>query len=150
MSVGANPLIDQGMLNRVLTNVVVTLLPQLSVTSPYMAKSQAQITFDDDFVDQIGSATGVVNSPAPYIMGSLVINLLRSQAVSGLWIAQSQVQSVIGPVIAYPDSTAFPPVALANCSIKHIDPGAYDGQDPTVKVTVRGVFYTNAALWLGA
>lgn len=149
MSVSLNPLTAQGNLNRVLTNVVVASWPQLTVTAPFMAKSLARVTYEETFNDQIGTATGVVNSPVPYVMTQIEINLLRSQAVAGLWIAQAQVQSVLGSVTAYPDSTAFPAIQLTNCSIMSIDPGAFDGQDPTVKITVKGVFQTNANLWLG-
>jgi hypothetical protein len=147
---GVNPLIAQGALNRVLTSIVVPSYPQLSAIAPNMSKSLVQLTFDGPFNDQIGTATGIVNSPLPYVMGQLVVSLLRSQLVSGLWIAQAQTQSILGTVTAYPDSPVFPAVSLTNCSITDIDPGAYDGQDPTVKITLKGVFYTNATLWSGA
>lgn len=149
MSVSLNPLIDQGSLNKVLTHIIVPENPQLTVTASYMAKSQAVLTFDGPFTEQIGTATGIVNSPQPYVMAQVVISLLRSQAVSGLWIAQTQASAEIGPVTVYPDSDAFPPITLADCSIIEVDPGAFDGADPTTKVTVKGVFYTNAALWVG-
>ena len=149
MSVGFNPITGQGLLNRVLVHTILPIFPQLTVTSPFMAKSQAVLTLEGPFVHQMGTATGLVNSPEPYVMGQLVISLLRSQALSGLWVAQSQVTSVIGPVTIYSDSTEFPSVTLADCSIIDIDPGAYDGQDPATKVTIKGVFYTNASLWAG-
>ena len=144
---GTNPLIAQGALNRVLTHIVIPSNPQLTVSASFMAKSLARLNFEEDFVDQIGTATGVVNSPVPYVMANIEMNLLRSQSVSGLWIAQAQLNGVIGTVTAYPDSTVYPAVTLANCSIKSYDPGAYDGTDPTVKVVVRGTFYANAVLW---
>lgn len=144
-----NPLTAQGLLNRVLTNVVIPSFPQLSVTAPFMAKSLAQLTFDAPAVDQIGTATGIVNSPAPYVMGQLVVNILRSQSVAELYYAQWQINAVIGTVQAYPDSTVLPPFTLANCSILDVDPGAFDGQDPTTKVTIKGVYYVNADLWAG-
>jgi len=145
----ANPLTPQGLLNRVLTHIVVPTFPQLSVTASYMGKSMATLSFDGNFVDQIMTATGLVNSPEPYVTGNVVVNLLRSQQLSALWIAQSQLESVIGPVTLYSDSTAFPPIVLANCSIVGIDPGAFDGQDPAVKATIKGVYYLNAGLWTG-
>ena len=146
---GVNPLISQGLLNRVLTNVVIPGFPQLSVTSPFMSKSLAQLTFDAPAVDQIGTATGIVNSPAPYVMAQLVVNVLRSQSVASLYYAQWQANAVIGSVTAYSDSTELPPFKLTNCSILDVDPGAFDGQDPTTKVTIKGVYYVNADLWAG-
>ena len=142
-----NPLVQQGLLNRVLTNVIVTSFPQLSVTAPFMSKSLAQLTFEGAAVDQIGTATGVVNSPMPYIMAQVVVNLLRSQPIAALYFAQWQARAVLGSVIVYPDSTVLGPFTLANCSLLDLDPGAFDGQDPTCKATIKGVYYTNASLW---
>lgn len=144
-----NPLTQQGLLNRVLTSVVVTSFPQLSVTAPYMAKSLAQIDFDEDGVDQIGTATGIVNSPMPYVMSTVQINLLRSQSVAKAYLAQWQTNAILGSVTVYPDSTVFPSITLANCSLLRPSPGPYDGQDPTVKITIKGVYYINTALWAG-
>jgi hypothetical protein len=148
------PVIYQGSLNRILTSVQVPSYPQLNLTAPYMSKAMITPSFDGPFTDQIGTATGIVNSPLPYVMGTLVISILRSQAVSGLWILQAQTASVIGTITAYPDSTAYPSITLGStaspCSITDYDPGTYDGTDPTVKVTVKGVFYTNATLWTAA
>ena len=144
---GVNPLITQGLLNRVITAIHVPTFPQLNLSAPYMSKSMVNLTFDGPFTDQIETATGIVNSPKPFVMGQLVLSVLRSQAVSGLWILQVQTASYIGSVTTYSDSTVVPSVILANCSITDIDPGAYDGTDPTTKVTVKGVFYTNALLW---
>lgn len=149
MSTGLNPLIQQGSLNRLLTNVMVTDYPFLNASASYMSKSLATLTFDGSFVDQIPTATGIVNSPSPFVMGSLTINLLRSQNVASLWIAQVQSEGILGTVTVFPDSTLFPKIGLQNCSIESIDPGAYDGMDPTTKITVKGVFNLNAALWLG-
>src|SRR6185503_1465660 len=142
-----NPLQQQGNLNRVLTQVIVPDFPELTVTASFMAKSMANLTFDGSFTDQIPTATGVVNSPEPFVQGQLVISLLRSQAVSALWLAQVQASSVIGSVEVYSDSTEFPMIRLVNCSIISVDPGAFDGQDPATKVTVKGSYYTNAVLW---
>lgn len=144
-----NPLIQQGSLNKVLTHVIVTELPQLSITAPYMSKALSTVTFEDDFVDQIGTATGLVNSPQPYVMTSVIINMLRSQSLSALWMAQLLVDSQIGPVTVYSDSTVFPKLTLAQCSVKSVEPGPYDGTDPTTKITLRGVYFTNNILWAG-
>lgn len=150
MAALGNPLVQQGILNRVLTNVIVTSLPQLSVTAPFLSKSLVQLTFDEAAVDQIGTATGLVNSPKPYVMAQVVVNLLRSQYVAALYLEQWQLNAVIGTVKVGSDSTLFPDIPISNCSIDSIDPGAFDGQDPTTKVTIKGVFYTNSELWIGS
>jgi hypothetical protein len=144
---GFAPLTAQGNLNRVRTHIVVPDQPQLNATAPYMGKSLAVLTLEGPFVAQIETATGIVNSPLPFVMAQLVVSLLRSQSLAALWLAQAQSASMLGSVVAYADSINFPPITLANCSITDIEPGAYDGVDPSVKVTIKGVFYTNSIMW---
>lgn len=144
---GFAPLTVQGNLNRVATHVVVTDFPQLSVSAGYMAKAQAVVTFEGPFVQQIGTATGVVNSPEPYVMATIVINLLRSQALANNWIEQLADNATIGTVEVYPDSTTMDPIVIQNCSIQDYEPGPFDGSDPTVKVTLKGSFQTNSSMW---
>ena len=147
---GLNPLAFQGNLNRVLTHVVIPSFPQLTVIASSMAKAMLTTSFDGNFTDQIGTATGVVNSPEPYVMGQVVVSLLRSQPLAALWLAQLKIYSVIGSVSVYSDATTFPEIDLVNCSVMGFDPNAFDGQDPAVKVTIRGTYFVNNALWIGA
>lgn len=141
------PQILQGILNRILTSVIVPNFPQLSVTAPYMSKSLVQLTFDGNAVDQIGTATGIVNSRQPYVMANLTVSLLRSQSVAAAYLAQWQIDAVLGSVTVYSDSTTLPGITLNNCSMMEIDPGAFDGQDPATKVTLKGQLFVNSAMW---
>jgi len=47
----------------------------------------------------------------------------------------------------YSDSAAWDPIPLANAQIQNLDPGAFDGTDPTVRLVLRGIYYVNSALW---
>lgn len=149
MSGTTNPLIQQGTLNRLLTHVVCASLPQLNVSAEYMGKSQATYTFEETPVVQIGTATGIVNSPEPYVMGRITVSLLRTQGLAAAWLTQWQTQAIIGTVSGYPDSTVFPAITISNASITEFDPGVMDGNDPIVRLTLRGVAYPNSTLWLG-
>lgn len=142
-----HPLIQQGTLNRVRCSVVVANFTNLNVTAPYMGKQMARLTYEGDFTEQIGTATGGVNSPEPYVWASIAMNLLRTQNLAAQWMAQAQDTTAIGPVTIYSDTSAFPAISLDNASIRNIDPGAFDGSDPVVRVTVRGIFYVNNELW---
>lgn len=141
------PLVAQGSLNRIQGHITLASYQVLNVTAQYMSKSMMTIAFEEDFTDQVGTATGVVNSPLPYVMGSVVFNLLRSQSLANAWILQAQTATNVGHVTIYSDSNTFDPIDLYNASIRHIDPGTWDGVDPTVKVTLRGVYPVNASLW---
>lgn len=144
---GNNPLVPQGTLNRVRVHIVVPAFASLNVTSSNMARSFARIAFEGPFVEQIGTGTGVVNSPEPYVMSTITVNLLRTQSLALAWLKQSKSTSVLGNVVVHSDTAAFPAITLANTSIRDIDPGAYDGTDPVVRIDLRGTYYVNDNLW---
>ena len=149
MSFGFNPLVAQGNLNRVSAHVTVAGNNSLNVTASNMTKSLLSITLEEPFVDQEPTATGIVNSPRPFVMGTITMNLLRSQSLANSWIALAALNAVLGTVTVYPDSNVFTPLTFTNTSITGFDPGTYDGLDPTVKITMKGTFYINAVLWAG-
>ena len=142
-----HPLIAQGTLNRVRTSVVVPGSTNLNVTASYMGKQMARLAFEGNFADLIGTATGAVESDEPYVFATLTISLLRTQSLSSAWLEQAQTGSGIGDVTSYSDSKVFDAVTLSGAVIQNIDPGAFDGTDPVVRVTLRGVFYVNSNLW---
>jgi hypothetical protein len=144
---GFNPSVTQGNLNRIATHVVVPNFPQLAASAGYMGKGQAHVSIEGPFVNQIETATGIVNSPKPFVMGQIVISLLRSQSLANAWILQAQSASYIGPVIAYSDSSVFASITLTQCSIIDFDPGPYDGSSPETSVTIKGTFYINSTMW---
>jgi hypothetical protein len=142
-----NPMVAQGVLNRVRCSVVVPNFTSLNITAPYMGRSFAKIEFEGNFVEQIGTGTGAVNSPEPYVFATVTVGLLRTQALAANWAAQFQTNSGIGPITIHSDTSAFPPITVSNAVIRHLDPGAYDGTDPVVRLALRGEFYINNDLW---
>jgi hypothetical protein len=143
----ANPYLIAGPLNRVRCHVVISSSPTLNIQSSYMGKSFARIEFEGDFVQQIEVGTGVVNSPEPYVMASITVGLLRSQPLAASWLSQAQDTGVLGDVTIHSDTSAFPAITLNDTAIRSLEPGAYDGTDPVVRLTLRGTFNINSALW---
>ena len=144
---GFVPGIVQGNLNRAAVHIVVTSYPALSLTASTMSKGQAHLTYEGNAVTQIQTATGIVDSPEPFLMTTLVVNILRTQAVANAWILQQQSNATIGNVEVYPDSTSYSPTIIQNTAIQNIDNGPYDGSDPTVRVTLRGQVQINSSMW---
>lgn len=143
----ANPKIQQGVLNRVRTSLVVPSNTALSVTAPYLGKSMIHVAFEGNFVEQIDTATGMVRSPEPFVPATITISLLRSQSLAATWLNQVQANSFLGDVTAHSDSSVYPAITLEECVIRTIDNGAFDGADPVVRVTARGTYYVNGDLW---
>jgi len=142
-----NPRVTQGTLNRVRTSVVIPAFTNLNVQASYMGKQMARLNFEGNFSDLIGTATGAVESDEPYVFASLSISLLRTQSLASQWLEQVQAGSGMGDVTSYSDSKAFDAITLNNCVVQSIDPGAWDGTDPVVRVTLRGTFIVNNNLW---
>ena len=138
-----------GTLNRTLTHVTFASYPALNITIANMGKSMANLTFEGDFTQQPEVAVGVVTSPEPYVMATVTVSVLRTQALGASWLAQINNTSTLGNMTLYPDTVAFPSITLVTTVVTKFDPGAYDGTDPVIKMTLRGVYYPNNALWAG-
>jgi hypothetical protein len=143
----ANPYLNAGPLNRVRCHIVVQAIPTLNIQSSSMGKSFAHIEFEGDFVQQIETATGVVDSPEPYVMATITVGILRSQALSAAWLAQVQNTGVLGDVTIHSDTSVFPAITINDTAVRSLSPGSYDGTDPVVRLVLRGTYNVNAALW---
>jgi hypothetical protein len=143
----ANPIISQGTLNRLLTQITFGSYPALNIASYNMGKSFATLSFSDPFTTQIDTATGIVNSPEPYVKATISVGILRTQSLAAAWLAQVASNSIIGSATAYSDTVTFPAITLNNVSILGLDPGAYDGNTPVTQLTLTGLYYPNASLW---
>lgn len=141
------PIVPQGTLNRVRASVVVTNTPSLNITSSYMGQSFVSVSFQGDFAQLIGTGTGGVTSPEPYVMATVTVSILRTQSLGNAWFSQTQANSAIGPITVYSDTSAFQAIPLDNCVIRGFDPGAFDGKDPVSRLTLEGIFYINSSLW---
>ncbi len=143
----SNPLIAQGTLNRVRCSIVFANFPQFNITAGYMGKNMATITFSDKFVEQIKTATSTVISPEPYVMANVAVSLLRTTSLGAAIFNQMQDTGSLGAATIYSDTSAFPPINIANVTVASFNPGAFDGTDPVAHLGMEGVFYVNNNLW---
>lgn len=141
------PLVPQGTLNRVRCSIVVPNYTTLNITAPYMGRNFATITFEGDFTKLIGTGTGGVPSPEPYVMATISVGILRTQALASSWRTQWETQGSLGNVSIFSDTAAFAEFDLIDCVIQHFNPNAYDGEDPVSQLTLQGIYPINSALW---
>lgn len=143
----ANPQVVQGTLNRLLASVVYADYQNLNVTSSYLAREAISLSFDGDTSLLLGTMTGAVTSPEPYIFGTVTIHLLRTQNLGNAYKTQIETNTTLGSVTIYPDSTALSAFQLNNCVLMSIQETAFDGQQAGLIVRVRGVYAINSALF---
>lgn len=146
----ANPLIQQGTLNRLLASVVYAQYPQLNVTASYLAREAISINFEGDTSLLIGTMTGAVTSPEPYTYGNVTMHILRTQALGDAYKKQIETATTLGSVNVYPDTTALSPFQLENCVLASIQDVTFDGNQAGLIVRLRGLYTINQALFASA
>lgn len=142
-----NPLIQQGTLNKVRASVIVPGNSSLNITAAYMGKNFVTVSLEGDFTKLIGTATGAVTSPEPYVEGTISVGILRTQSLASNWRSQWENNGVIGGVSVFPDTAAFGEIDFHDCVIQHFDPNAWDGEDPVSRLTIKGLYFINNAMW---
>src|SRR6185503_10613982 len=113
----ANPLQDQGTLNRLKASVVIPALPGLNVTAPFLGKEAIRLALNGTATTRINTMTGQVTSPEPYMAATITINLLRPQALAAAFKQQMETTSLIGDITVYTDTPNFGNYPFSNCSI---------------------------------
>ena len=142
-----NPLIAQGLLNRVRGSVVFPSNSNLNVTAPYLAVEGISLDIDEDGTEQLKTITGIVNSPAAYVLATATIHVLKTQALGEAWAQQFQSNSQIGRMVIHTDSSALSQYRIHNCSLLKSEPGAMNGTNPTLLLTIRGTYNVNNYIW---
>jgi len=143
----SNPLIAQGTLNRLRASVVWTSFPALNVTPPFLGREGIRLALEGESTTFINTMTGAVTSPEPYMAVSLVMNLLKTQALAGAYKAQMEFNALLGDGTVRPDSATLPPYGIINCAIQSVRELNFSGEDAGFAVTVRGYYPVNADLF---
>jgi hypothetical protein len=143
----ANPLVSQGVLNRLRASVTWNSFPSLNVTPSFLNREGIRLAFEGNATQFLPTQTGAVTSPEPYQMISLTINLLKTQGLSQLYEAQRQSASVIGNGVVRPDTTTLAPYDIYNCGIMNVRELAFSGEDAGYSVSISGYILLNSSLW---
>lgn len=143
-----NPLIEQGIINRILGSVTWASFPGLNVTAPFLDKDGITLRKEGEASLQHGTMTGLVQSPEPYMPVTVVIALLKTQQLSDQYKSQMESNSVLGQGTVFPDvSTGLTPYALYNMSIQSVGELIFNGTTPIFAVSCRGYWPINNSLF---
>ena len=91
-----NPLIPQGILNRVRASVIWTSFPSLNITAPYLGRAGISLSPEGAATVFLPTMTGAVPSMEPYQKMTLTVNLLRTQMLADLYKQQMETSSLLG------------------------------------------------------
>ncbi len=142
-----NPIVPQGVLNRIRASVTIPSATALNVTASYLGREGISLTFDGVVTTPIETMTGLVMSPEPYQRVTVGIHLLKTQALANAYKAQLESLSLIGDVTIKPDAIALDPYQVSNTTIYNVSPLKFDGTDAGWSVMLVGIYYINSQLW---
>lgn len=143
----ANPLVDQGTLNRIRGAINFPQDATLNVTASYLGKDGISLALEGDATTTIPTMTGTAQSPEPYQMCTITIHLLKTQNLANIYKAQMEASTLVGPATVYPDSAALGNYTIQNCAIKSVREMPMNGTDAGYVVTVTGYYVINNDLW---
>lgn len=143
----ANTLVNQGILNRLLTAVNWSLFPALNVTAPYLGKEMVVLTFEGETTVYINTVTGAVTSQEPYVKVSFEMALLKSQNLAQQYKTQIETNTLLGECTVFTDSPALNPYTFSDCSIQNVRALRLTGDDASFGVTIGGIYYLNSNLF---
>lgn len=143
----ANPQIPQGVLNRLRGSLGVIDFPELNVTAPFLGTEGMSFAPEGQATGQIPTLTGIVNSPEPYVMGSIVIHLLRTQGLAAQYKQRMELDTQLGDVIVTLDAAPIGTFYIHNTSIESVANMQINGKDAGFALTLKGYWQLNSALW---
>jgi hypothetical protein len=143
----SNPFVDQGVINLLRGSFSVLDFPELNVIAANMGKKMITLTFSGSASITIDTATGVVQSPQPYLKVMAKIPLLKSQSLSDQWKRRMESNALLGDCSTVPDATTLSDYQLSNCAIESVDALDFSGTNADYSVTVSGIYYINNSLW---
>ena len=143
----SNPMIPAGTLNRLRGSVNLVSIPELNVTAPYLGKAGITLQLEGESTTMIPAMAGVVTSPEPYMMATVVINLLKTQGLAALYKAQMENTCLIGDFVVTPDAKTLPTYYISNSAIESVKEMSFNGEDAGFAITLKGTYYVNNAQW---
>jgi hypothetical protein len=147
----ADPLVALGSLNKLRASVVWNSFPQLNITSSYLGMEGIRFSLDGMAVVMLPAMTGMVTSPEPHIAATIVANLLKTQQLAELYKEQMELDARIADGTVYPDLPAgaggVTSFIVRNCAIESIAELNFAGTDPGFRVSMRGTYLINSAMW---
>ena len=146
----ASPQVTQGTLSRLRGSIVFSDHPELNITASFLGPEGINMTPEGDITQILPTMVGTVNSPEPYQMMTVEIELLKSQSFSDLFKQQLEGNSVIGDFTVRPDSTTLSPFQIQNGAIMTASAGRLNGTSVAYMVSLRGYYTVNALLFNAA
>jgi len=145
----ASPQIIQGTLNRLRGSITFPQNPSLNITASFLGEEGINLTPEGEIVENYGTMTGTVTSPAPYQMVTVEVELLKTQSFADRFKRQLETLATVGPFVVRTDASTLSAYQILNGSIHSASPGRLNGRNVGFVVGLRGYYLINSALYGG-
>lgn len=142
-----NPLIAQGVLNRLIASVSWPSFPALNITPPFLSREGIRLALEGNSIVMLPTMTGTVLSKEPYMMISVTAHMLKSNALGPAYKAQMETDSALGNGVVRADTNNMTPWDIYNCGIESVRELDFSGNDAQFVVTMRGYYLVNNEMW---
>ena len=150
----ANPLLDQGRLNRLVASISFTRFPGLNITPSFLAPEAIRLALEGNAMTRLPTMTGMVISPEPYQFVSCSVHLNKAMALAAAWQQQYNSTVVIGDYTVYPDvdpsQGGIGPYEISNGAIYSLREMSFTGNDVNWAINLTGYVNINQLLWQAA
>jgi len=143
----ANPLQDQGTLNRIRGSLVLAAFPTLNVTAAFLGKAGISLALQGESTLFIPTMTGAVTSPEPYMIANLTVHLLKTQQLAVLYKQRMELDARLGQMQLIPDASNFQNYDFFNTAIASVREMSMAGDDPGFVVSIHGYYNVNSTMW---
>lgn len=143
----ANPLVDQGTLNRIRGSLSWINFPGLNVTASFLGPDGIRMALEGGASTMLPTLTGVVQSPEPYMMVNVTIHLIKSQPLAALYKTRMEDLAIMGEFVVRPDVTTLPPYDFQNGALENVREMGMNGRDHEFVISIRGQYLINNQLW---
>ena len=142
-----NPLVNQGVFNRVRASIKFTQHPELNITAPFLTQDGIDISFQGGAGLLLPTMTGGAPSPQPYQMVEFKIHLVRSQSMAALFKKQIELDTMLGDATCYTDTSTLGDFSLRSTVIKTMQDMSFSGREPGCIISLLGIYDVNSSLW---
>lgn len=144
----SNPLVPQGILNRVRASLNVIGYPDMNAPASFLDVDGITMAFEGAGSDLIGTMTGGVPSAAPYQMVTATARLVKTAALAMVWKTQFETNANIGDVDITGDATNLADYYLSNAIVVSAPTDLnFAGKSAAFTIVVKGIYYINSDLF---
>ena len=142
-----NPNIPQGTLNRLIGSLAFTDNTSYNITAPYLGSEAISLNPGGPVTTMLGTLTGAVQSPEPYMLVGIAVHLIRAQILANQFKALIETNAFLGNAVLRSDTPLMQPFDFTNCAVTEVRPYAITGRDAGFMITISGIWYINNSLW---